>query len=159
MIPAGGRFLSDQEYSALAQEMNGIIATSHLFKSLDGPGRESVLECGYVQNFSEGDVLMQQGKPGAVMFMVLNGSVSVATETPGGVVQLADLGRGACVGEVSVLSGGPRTATVTATTDVDVVAFAAHRIERVLAEYPKVRSVLEKLVESRAQDTIQKIIG
>lgn len=158
-IPSGGRYLSEAEYAALVEDMTVIIESSHLFKSLDEAGRTAVLECGYVQNFSAGDVLMSQGKAGAVMFLVMNGKVRVETEAPGRTVHLAELGRGACVGEVSVLTKGPRTATVTAVTDTDAVGFAANRIDRVLDAYPKVRAVLEKLVESRARDTIEKIIG
>lgn len=158
-IPSGGRFLDEKDYAALAEQMSAIVESSHLFKSLGEEGRAAILESGYVQSFAAGDVVMQQGKSGAVMFLVFNGTVSVETDTPGGKIQLAELGRGACVGEVSVLTGGLRTATVTAKTDVDAVGFARHRIERVLSEYPKVRELLEKLVESRAQDTIEKIIG
>ncbi len=136
-----------------------IIASSHLFKSLDDAGRQAVLESGYVQHFGAGDALMMQGNSGAVMFLVMNGKVRVETETPGGTVHLAELGRGACIGEVSVLTGSPRTATVTALEDVDAVGLAAHRVQRVLSAYPKVRALLENLVESRARDTIEKIIG
>jgi CRP-like cAMP-binding protein len=60
---------------------------------------------------------------------------------------------------VSVLSGGARTATVRALTDVDAVGFERHRIRRILEDYPKVRQVLETLVEGRARDTIEKIVG
>ena len=67
--------------------------------------------------------------------------------------------RGACVGEVSVLTGGPRTATVTAITDVTVATFARHRIQRILDANPRVRAVLEQLVEGRAKDTVGKLIG
>ncbi len=60
---------------------------------------------------------------------------------------------------MSVLTGGERTATVTALTELDLVAFEAHRIERILADYPKVRELLESIVEGRARDTVEKIIG
>jgi len=93
------------------------------------------------------------------MYLILDGKVRVQTDTPSGPVQLAELGKSACVGEVSLLTGEPRTATVTAETDIDAVAFARHRIERVLADYPKVAELLQTLVERRARDTIEKIIG
>jgi len=139
--------------------MTSFVDTSHLFKSLDAAGRGRVLECGYVTTFSEGDVIVRQDDPGDVMFLILEGKVKVETTTPGGVVKLAELGKSACVGEVALLTGEPRTATVTALTDLDAVAFARHRIERVLADYPKVAELLQTLVERRARDTIEKIIG
>jgi CRP-like cAMP-binding protein len=93
------------------------------------------------------------------MYLLLNGKVRVETTAAQGSVHLAELGHGACFGEVSVLTGGLRTATVTAVTDVDAVAFEKHRIERIVADYPKVRALLEALVEGRARDTIEKIVG
>lgn len=158
-IPPGGRALSPAEYARLVEEMTELVDSSHLFKSLDAEGRGRVLESGYVTTFSEGDILLKQGDPGDSMFLILEGKVKVETQTPSGVVKLAELGKSACVGEVSLLTGQPRTATVTALSDVDAVAFARHRIERVLADYPKVAELLQTLVERRARDTIEKIIG
>jgi branched-chain amino acid transport system substrate-binding protein len=157
-IPPGGRALEPDEHAALFGEMAAIVEKSHLFKSLDPDGQKRVLESGYVCGFSAGDMVMRQGDLGDSLFLVLRGTVAVEADTPGGKVHLADLGRGAVLGEVAVLTGQPRTATVTATTDVDIVAFARHRIARVLADYPKVRELLESLVESRARDLIEKML-
>ncbi len=154
-----GRALTAAEQVALLDEMADIIQASHLFKSLDTDGRTEVLESGYVMTFHENDVVIKQGDVGEVMYLILRGKVAVETATPGGTVQLAELGHGACVGEVSVLSGQMRTATVTALEDVDAVAFHKHRIERVLEKFPRVREILESIVDARARDTIEKIIG
>ncbi|MEM9073256.1 MAG: cyclic nucleotide-binding domain-containing protein, partial [Myxococcota bacterium] len=158
-IPAGGRALRPEEQQGLVEEMAQIIEKSHLFKSLGPDGRREVLESGYVMSFGDGDLLMRQGDRGDVMYLIMRGKVRVETETPAGKVALAELGRDACVGEVSVISGQDRTASVTAVGDVDVVAFVRHRIERVLESHPKVREILENIVQARAQDTIEKIIG
>lgn len=159
VIPPGGRILEPEERQALQAEMAEIVGTSHLFKSLDDEGRQRVLKLGYVCSFSAGEELVRQGDTGTTMFLILRGKVRVETETPTGKLVLAELGRDACVGEVSVLTGSERTATVTALTDVDAVAFEKHRIERILAAYPKVRSLLKALVDARARDTIEKIVG
>ena len=155
IIPPGGRLLSDEERQALMGEMAEIVAKSHLFKSLDEEGRRRVLTSGFVCSYPEGEVVIQEGDPGETMYLILNGTARVST----GKVQLAELTRGACIGEVSVLTGGVRTATVTALSELDLVAFESHRIARVLADYPKVREVLESIVEGRARQTVEKIIG
>lgn len=158
MIPPNGRPLSSSEQLDLSSEMERIVASSYLFKSLDDEGRKRVIESGYVCSFPAEQTILRQDDQGVTMYLVLRGTVRVETETAGGTVSLADLGRGACFGEVSVLSGTPRTATVTALTDTDCVAFEKHRIERILASYPKVREMLVSLVEGRARDTIEKIV-
>lgn len=158
-IPPGGRELRTDEYASLVEELTEIVNRSHLFKSLDDEGRQRVLESGYVATFAAGDTLMRQDEEGSTMYLVLKGKIRIEAEGPSGKVHLAELGRDACVGEVSVLTSGPRTATVTAVADVDAVAFERHRIQRVLDGYPKVRALLESLVESRAKQTIEKLVG
>lgn len=159
MIPPGGRVLDEAERCALVDEMTEIVSTSRLFKSLDEEGRQRLLRSGYVCSFSAGEVILRQGDVGSTMFLILKGTVRVETEAAAGTVKLAELGRDACIGEVSVLTGSERTATVTALTDVGAVAFERHRIERTLTDYPKVRALLQALVEGRARDTIGKIVG
>jgi CRP-like cAMP-binding protein len=158
-IPPGARALSLDEYAAALTDMEELVRRSHLFKSLDEAGRKRVLESGYVTSFQKGEDLVRQDEDGDVMFIVLGGRVHIKTRAASGEVALAELGRGACVGEVAVLTGQPRTATVTALTDVDAVAFAKHRIERILDDHPKVRALLLSIVEHRARDTVEKIIG
>ena len=155
IIPPGGRLLSDDERRALMGGMADIIDKSHLFKSLDEEGRGRVLRSGYVCSYNAGDMVLKEGDPGETMFLILNGTARVST----GKVHLAELTRGACIGEVSVLTGGPRTATVTAHTELDLVAFEQHRVGRILDDYPKVRELLESIVEGRARETVEKIIG
>jgi CRP/FNR family transcriptional regulator, cyclic AMP receptor protein len=159
MIPSGGRPLELSEQEALQRDMADIVLRSHLFKSLDEAGRRDLLESGFVMRFEAGDVILREGAPGDTMYVVMDGTVRVQTRTPTGTLQLADLGRGACVGEVSVLKGGGRTATVTALTPVAAVVFARHRIQRILDANPRVRALLDTLIEARARDTIEKILG
>ncbi len=159
MIPPRGRALEDAERDALLADLEDIVASSHLFKSLDDEGRRRLIESGYVLFFDPDDVLIRQGDEGSAMYLVMQGKVRVETSGARGSVQLAELGRGACLGEVSVLTGGPRTATVTAIDAVQIVAFESHRIQRVIDAYPRVRKLLEGLIEGRARDTVEKIIG
>lgn len=159
VIPPRGRALHDAERDALLADLEDIVAASHLFKSLDDQGRRRLIESGYVLWFDPGDVVIHEGDAGSAMYLVMQGKVRVETSGARGAVQLAELGRGACLGEVSVLTGGPRTANVTAIDAVQVVAFEKHRIQRVIDDYPRVRRLLEAMIEGRARDTVEKIIG
>ena len=160
MIPAGGRALTPAEREALLEDIADVIESSHLFKSLGDEGRREMIENGYVRSYEPGQVLMEEGQVGTVMFLILRGAVSVhADGGAGSAVHLAELGRGACVGEVSVLTGSPRTATVRAVDEAKVIAFEKHRIQRVIDAHPKVRALLETMIEGRARDTVEKLIG
>lgn len=161
MIPPDGRALADGERQSILDDIEDIVESSHLFKSLDPAGRRELIEMGYVRDFPAGQTLMEQGEPGGdAMYLVLSGQVMVeTTKGTSSSVRLATLGRGACLGEVSVLAGGPRTATVRAMEDVCVVAFARHRVLRIIDAHPKVRALLEAMIEGRAKSALEKIIG
>lgn len=134
-----------------------LIESSHLFKSLDGPGRESVLASGELVRFDAGTVILFEGEQGDSFYLLKKGSVWVSTRRGGKDVRLATLTRGAFFGEVAVLSGQPRTATVTAAEPVEAIRFDKDKIDEILAQYPKVRRLLEAVVLGRARDTIEKL--
>jgi CRP-like cAMP-binding protein len=160
VIPNGGRALDENELAALERDMEAIVLGSHLFKSLDLGSRVNLIASAFVMTYEAGDTILREGDPGDTMFLVMDGTLRVETSGgANGTVHLAELGRGACVGEVSVITGAPRTATVTAITNVSVATFARHRVSRVLDQAPKVRALLEQLIERRADDAVAKIIG
>lgn len=158
-MPPGGRVLEPESVDAIIADIEQFVAQSHLFRELDEAGRARLLECGYVVEFDVGQTIIQQGDPGSTIYMLLTGSVAVHVDSGQSRVSLATLERGACVGEVSVLRDGPRTATVKAQESVEALAFEKHRIERILNDYPGIRTRLEALIEGRARDTIEKIVG
>ncbi len=160
VIPPRGRALEPAELDEILADSTEIIESSHLFKTLDEEGRRELVRTGYVLSYDAGQTLMKQGDIGSTMFIIMRGKVAVQTDRgAGSSVHLAELGRGACIGEVGVLMGGPRTATVKAIDDVKVIAFEKHRVQRVIDAHPKVRALLEAMIEGRARDTVEKLIG
>lgn len=90
-----------------------------------------------------GDTLITQGEPGDCLFVVVEGRVRV--ESSGR--QIGELGRGDVVGELAVLSPGPRTATVTARGPSLLLRVGADVIDELLLDHPEVtRSIIEVLV-------------
>ena len=90
-----------------------------------------------------GTVLTNQGDVGREAFILLSGTATV--ERDGRTV--ASLGPGDHVGELSLLDGGPRTATVTATTDVQLLVLSRPAFNGVLDEIP---TLAHKLLVSLA---------
>ena len=159
-IPPRGRALADIEREALLDDLEEMVSSSHLFKSLDEDGRRTLIGYGYVITFEDGDTIVEQGETGNTMYLVMTGTVRVETAAgPRGSIHLAELGRGACIGEVAVLTRSPRTATVTAVGSVQLVAFERHRIQRVIDAHPRVGEILEAMIEGRARDTVEKLIN
>ena len=91
-----------------------------------------------------GTVLTTQGDIGREAFIIMDGTASV---TKDGVVE-AELGPGDHVGELALLDGGPRSATVTATTDMSVLVLSKPAFNGVLDEIP---TLAHKLLVSLAR--------
>ena len=77
---------------------------------------------------TSGTVLCRQGRIGRQAFVVLRGEATVAID--GAVV--ATVGPGSFFGEMSVLDGGPRVGTVTATAPMTVLVFAPQELSTLL---------------------------
>jgi CRP-like cAMP-binding protein len=133
------------------------VTGSHLFKSLDEEGRARLLDGASKVSFGEGQVIVREGDPGEALYLIKQGMVNVHTTRAGQQIQLAKLGPGACFGEVALLSGRPRTATVVAGESSTLLCFHKAQIDETLVAYPKVRKLLESIVLGRAKDTIEKI--
>lgn len=79
-----------------------------------------------------GTTLTRQGDIGREAFVLLSGTAEVQRDG----VSVAEVGPGAVIGELALLDGGPRTATVIATTEVDVIVLSRPAFNAVLDEIP-----------------------
>ena len=92
------------------------IATLPLFRTLHRAGLEQLTAAGKVVNFSSGDLIIRQGELGRCVFVILSGRVRIVEALPDSPVEmfLGELGHGEVLGELGVLRGRPRSATVVA---------------------------------------------
>jgi CRP-like cAMP-binding protein len=118
-----------------------------LFAGLDDRALGDLAASTTVFEAPAGTVLVQVGQPGAGLFMIEEGEVEV--DLPGRVVTL---GPGAFFGEVSLLTDGPRTARVRATTDVRCVALARNDFTRLLADEPAIAVQMLPVLAARLAD-------
>ena len=102
--------------------------------------QESSEICAYLEmrNWESGEVLMKDGEPGDFMGFILAGKLAVKKETkfPGRFTLVAILEPGAMVGEISVVDGGLRTATVVAMERVELLVLTCGSLDRLLDEKP-----------------------
>ena len=85
-------------------------------------------------HFDEGFVLTTQGTPGQECFVIATGEAKVVIDGQ----QVAKVGAGDCVGEMSLLDGAPRSATVTALTPVTVYALSTAEFRTLLGTSPTI---------------------
>jgi tetratricopeptide (TPR) repeat protein len=148
----------EEEAATANQELKELQA-SKLFSSFEREALVEILSSTELRSFDEGDIIVTEGETGSSLFLIVGGTVKVFTRTEtGSNVPLAELGTGDFFGEVSLLTGKPRTATITARTEVTAIELDRSDFDRITDGHPEVRKVLEDFYEQRAQDTVEAVI-
>lgn len=94
------------------------------------------------------------------MYLIVSGEVKVYTRGTGnsGTIYLAKLGEGDFFGEVSVLTGKPRTATITASQRTELLRLDKDKLDNTLAKHSGIRKVLDDFYKKRAKHTVEAMI-
>jgi CRP/FNR family transcriptional regulator, cyclic AMP receptor protein len=88
--------------------------------------------------FPAGKVIAKQGESGVGFHMIADGEATVSVDG----VDRATLGSGSYFGEMSLIDGGPRSATVTAATDLKTVSLTSWDFNALLDQFPELFRML-----------------
>jgi small-conductance mechanosensitive channel/CRP-like cAMP-binding protein len=111
-----------------------IIESVDLFSSLTAEQRAAVAASTTTKVFGNGEAIVRQDEPGHSMYVVCSGRAAVVIEPQR--TEVAVIERGGYFGEMSLLTGEPRSATVVARGDVAVLEVDADVFRRLGAESP-----------------------
>jgi hypothetical protein len=135
------------------------VPNSPLFEVLNEEERAALVREMELESHDEGSVIISEGDPGSSMYLVVSGEVKVYTRAQtGSSVYLAKLGEGDFFGEVSVLTGKPRTATITASQRTELLRLDKEKLDNALSTYPGIRRVLDEFYKRRAKHTVEAMI-
>jgi CRP/FNR family cyclic AMP-dependent transcriptional regulator len=97
----------------------------------------------------EGTILTREGRPGREFFVLIDGTVDVTQKGK----KVAELKGGDWLGEIALLTDKPRTATVTASSPVDVLVITDRRFRNVVESMPSIAiKVLGRVSERLTHD-------
>jgi CRP-like cAMP-binding protein len=102
-----------------------------------------------VASFPRGTVLMRQGDAGSSMFVVVDGKARVTVHSPGGETAVATLAAGDIFGEMSLMTGARRSATVAAARKLTVLEITRPAFEALLARDRDLIRRFAEMVEQR----------
>lgn len=122
-----------------------LLAGCPLFGDLDAEGLEAVAAAAIEVDFPAGRTVARQGEIGSGLFIVTTGSVRVVRDGR----DIARLRPGEFFGELSVLDGGPRNASVVTDEPTTCLALATWDAERVMRERPGVALAILRVVVAR----------
>ena len=86
--------------------------------------------------FDDGKTMVRQGDPGDAAYLIIEGEADVILEGPAGPITVATLGANDIVGEMAILSGAPRNATVRARGRLTALKIAKEPFLRMVREFP-----------------------
>lgn len=101
-------------------------------------------------SFAKGDILMKEGESDKSMFYIVSGKVGVYAKSPGRAVKSAvnELGKGDLVGELSFFDGQPRSATLVAREDTEVLIIEKGFFEGLKPEHLKIIQAMARKIRS-----------
>ncbi len=138
--------------SASAPAPSRPIVVSPLFRDFSVDEMVAVIGGLKLLAFERGGVILREGEKGASLYMLTSGRVRAFRKDPmsGQQRPLGDLGEGAFFGELSILTGQPRIASVVALSRCELLELDRPTLEEIGKAHPHVWDVLHEFAARRA---------
>ncbi|MDQ6951380.1 MAG: cyclic nucleotide-binding domain-containing protein [Mariprofundales bacterium] len=139
-----------------------VLAVSPLFLGIPAEAHEALTHYFHRKSFADGDIVVAQGDQGTSCFLIRSGKMAISTEDfrhPGKMVALGELSEGEFFGEVSLLSDKPRTATVVAVGESELMELTRQDFNAIVETFPAILETVSRYQKQRVQSTIKKVIG
>jgi predicted acylesterase/phospholipase RssA/CRP-like cAMP-binding protein len=130
-------------------ELDAFLASIPFFASLDEATRLQLAEQLESVHVAAGDVVIAQDDAGDGLFLLLSGRLRVSVTVGGTERTLHDLARGAIIGEIALLSSRPRSATVRAVRDSDLLLLRVSAFNALVGRTPGLLGEVARLLVDR----------
>ena len=140
-------------------ELNALLADVPFFAALDETTRLELARQLEPVHVAAGEVIFRQGDAGQGLFLVVSGRLRVSVAADGPERMLYDLGRGAIVGEMALLTDRPRAATVSAVRDSDLLLLRVSSFTSLLERSPALVTGMIRLLVDRVLAVDQLLIA
>jgi CRP/FNR family cyclic AMP-dependent transcriptional regulator len=128
------------------------LAATDLFSSLSKRSLEAVASTARTVQHPAGKTITSEGDSGLGFHLITKGTAAIKV----GESDRAEIGPGRYFGEISLIDGGPRSATITAKTDVTTVSLATWDFRPILESEPDVARALLLVMVKRLRAAEQR---
>jgi CRP-like cAMP-binding protein len=155
-IPASAIFLSMDDPERMARKKAQIIesklaalAAVDLFAQLSDEEKTQLASSALLSPFSRGEAITRQGAQAHWLYVLVRGRAAVRVSADGEERQVAVLQAPSFFGEMALMTGQPREATVIAETDVECLRVDRHDFEGILKKRPEMASAISRILAER----------
>ena len=136
----------------LSENKQSLIAQSYLFRQVPEWQLKSLAQYAKTKMFKKREIVFRKGDLGSQMFIIVAGSVSLTTDSDEGKeLTFGILGPGDIFGEIAMLDGGVRTATVKSIESTELLVIEKRDFVPFLEKNPKVAITFLSTIASRVR--------
>src|SRR6266550_2036765 len=141
------------------EQLVGFLKNVKLFAELSTDSLLKLGSCLKIAEFPPAEVIVREGAPGVSMYIIKSGLVEVRKKdtTTGFDFLVAQLSEGAAVGEMSLLTGKPRSATVTTVQPTVVFTLTRADFRNLLTQHPEISLGLARILAERLEDATKQV--
>lgn len=148
------RFLKNRDEK---QTVLSFLKSIPFFQKLRKAQLEEVANILHERVYEEGECLFEYGQPGAAMFLIRTGEVSIeAPRVSGDFTQLAVIKDHAFLGELALLDQSPRSATARAVREVKALCLFRSDLEKLALRRPDISSEIYKILATMTGERLKK---
>lgn len=136
------------------------LAETPLFRDFSQEELLAVIRGLRLHTFEPGEIIVTAGEPGDSLYVLTTGSVrAYMRDKLGRSVQVREMQDGDFFGEMSIMTGNPRSATITASSSCELLELDKETLNQISKTNPNVRVVLQEFYKKRARHTLEALPG
>ncbi len=144
--------------SLRSEETIALLHRVPVFSTLSSEELEHVAQVAVPRRFEAGEVVFKEGDEGSTCYVVRSGRARAVREHPDGrSITLAHFGPGDIFGEMAMLDGERRSATVESIEGTDAIAILSADMHRLLRTYPDISVKLIAALGQRLRETNERL--
>ncbi len=139
-------------------QISEVLKKVPFFRSLGKDGISFVVERLKFKPFDSDEIICKIGDPGDKMWIIISGKVRVVVQPEGSDERtiIAELTGGDYFGEMALLTGSPRSATVETTEPTETFILNKEDFDIIVERFPSITLSMGKIMSQRLRETLQK---
>lgn len=130
-----------------------LMAKSPVFAPLDPYQRKLLLAHAKLTSYADGETIVQEGEASGALFFIKRGEVEIFSERQGLPIFLNKLAEGDFFGEIGLITGGPRTASVGAIGQVELLRIDRSELLQIMTNEPRVAEAIQQAAADRGAES------